>query len=53
MEPTASYRPPSLLLDDDAPGRWVFLDYEDDGNVLALTPQQYESIYRPDPNDQG
>lgn len=53
MEPHASYIPPSRDLDENAPERWVFLDYEDDGHVLTLTPQQYEAIYRPDPDDQG
>ena len=48
-----SYRPPSLLLDEDAPERWIFFDYQDDGRVLLLTPHHYESIYRPDPDDQG
>jgi hypothetical protein len=53
VEPEALYPPRSMLLDGDAPERWIFLDYEDDGRVVALTPQQYESIYRPDPDDQG
>lgn len=47
------YRPPSQLLDEDAPERWIFLDYGDDGRVFLLTRQRYESLYRPDPDDQG
>lgn len=53
IEPDTSYRPASLFLDEDAPERWIFLDYRDDGQVLSLTPQLFESIYRPDPDDQG
>jgi|GEM_PF-1493676 len=57
MEPQTEwqtpYLPPSLLLDESAPEAWLFLDYEDDGRVLALTPQEYESIFRPAPDDQG
>jgi hypothetical protein len=46
-------RPRSVLLDEDAPEVWVFLDYQDDGRVLVLTRQQYESRYRPAPDEQG
>src|SRR5438552_19199433 len=49
----APYFSPTLLLDDIAPEAWIFLDYEDDGRVLVLSPKQYEAIYRPDPEDQG
>lgn len=51
--PHAMYVAPSLLLDEDAPERWRFLDYREDGQVLRLTRQRYEAIYRPDPGDQG
>lgn len=51
--PHAMYVAPSLLLDEDAPERWRFLDYREDGQVLRLTRQRYEAIYRPDPDDQG
>ena len=47
------YFSPTLLLDDVAPEAWIFLDYEDDGRVLVLSPKQYEAIYRPGPEDQG
>lgn len=47
------YIPPSLVLDEDAPDRWLFLDYQEDGRVVRLTRQRYERIYRPDPGDQG
>ena len=47
------YFSPTLLLDDVAPEAWIFLDYEDDGRVLVLSPKQYEAMYRPDPEDQG
>ena len=47
------YFSPTLLLDDLAPEAWIFLDYDDDGRVQVLTPQQYEAVYRPDPEDQG
>ena len=50
---TVPYFSPTLLLDDVAPETWLFLDYEDDGRVLILTPKQYEAVYRPDPEDQG
>lgn len=43
----------SVLLEEDAQEAWVFLDYQDDGRVLALTRQQYESRYRPAPDEQG
>jgi hypothetical protein len=46
-------RPRSVLLEEDAQEAWVFLDYQDDGRVLALTRQQYESRYRPAPDEQG
>jgi len=49
----APYFSPTLLLDDIAPEAWIFLDYEDDGRVLVLSPKQYEAMYRPDPEDQG
>ena len=49
----APYIPPTLLRDEDAPERWLFLDYREGGRVLTLTPKQYEKIYRPDPDDQG
>ncbi len=48
-----SYFPPSLLMDENAPEGWMFLDFEDDGRVLALTPEEFEATYRPDPEDQG
>ncbi len=42
----------SLLLEENAPDAWVFLHYEDDGRVVALTPEEYEVLYRPSPEDQ-
>ena len=53
VEPKTSYRPPSVLLDEDAPERWIFLDYRETGRVVLLTRPRYESMYRPDPGDQG
>lgn len=47
------HRPRSVLLDEDAPEAWMFLDYADDGRVLVLTRLQYETRYRPGPDDQG
>jgi len=47
------YLPPSVVMDEDAPESWIFLDYEIDGRVLVLAPDQYEAIYRPAPEDQG
>lgn len=47
------YLPPSVVMDEDAPESWVFLDYRIDGRVLVLPREQYEAIYRPAPEDQG
>jgi len=47
------YLPPSVVMDEDAPESWIFLDYGLDGRVLVLAPEQYEAIYRPAPEDQG
>ncbi len=53
MKLPAPHRPRSVLLDEDAPEAWVFLDYVEDGGVVVLTRLQYESRYRPGPEDQG
>ncbi|MGH2436724.1 MAG: hypothetical protein ACRDFA_07005 [bacterium] len=53
MSKLRRYLPPSVAMDEDAPESWVFLDYEIDGRVLVLAPEQYEAIYRPAPEDQG
>jgi len=43
----------SASLDEDALEGWIFLDYQDDGRVVALARNQFEAIYRPGPEDQG
>lgn len=40
-------------MDENAPEGWLFLDYQDDGRILALTLKEFEAAYRPGPEDQG
>ena len=47
------YLPRSAIMDEDAPERWMFLDYQDDGRIFALALKDFEATYRPDPEDQG
>ncbi len=53
MQSLVSYLPRSAVMDEDAPEGWIFLDYQDDGRILALAPKEFEATYRPGPEDQG
>lgn len=47
------YRAISVQLDEDAPDRWIFLDYQPNGDVRLLSRARYEVLFRPAPDDQG
>lgn len=42
-----------VLTEVEAPDRWIYLAYDDWGNPVHMTREQWEVIFRPGPEDQS
>lgn len=43
----------SALLEEDLYEGWIYLLFDDRGNVTSMTRDEWEAMVRPDPEDQG
>lgn len=53
MASSVSQLPWSVRIEESASEGWMYLDYDDDGRVVIMAPDVFESLYRPGPDDQG
>lgn len=43
----------TLPFEEDVWDRWIYLTYDDQGHSVVLTREEWESLFRSDPEDQG
>lgn len=43
----------AAILEEDLHEGWIYLLFDDNGNVTAMTRDEWEATVRPDPEDQG
>ncbi len=44
---------PQVLLEFEAPDRWVYVVFDESGEPYYVTKDEWESLFRPGPEDQS
>lgn len=44
---------PHILLEFEAPDRWVYMYFDDSGETRLVTQDEWEALFRPGPEDQS